>query len=492
MLRRRRPAQPAGHSFTDAEVVSALYGGLLDRAPDPLGLAHNLGLLEAGTDLTSLVRGMRRSPEVSAAFLRSADLAEVGPNLWRGRVRRTSEPLVYFCHIMKTGGTALVEAMAAVAGDRFCLTQIFLDHLVLIPSVVLRQASLVSGHLGMEALELLPADTVTVTVLRDPLERTLSHYAHVLADPALSGEAAGLSLEEFCTDRRWKPLSSNFQARSLVQRIALAGAWTDYSPEERLAALEHAPVHANLPLQSLFDLGPLPVGAGELGPAARAALDGIEHVGVSERLDDLWASVARVWDISEPVPPPQSNVSAERLRAERLAPSLRRQILENNAVDLELYEQARRRAGSAQRSMWRSEPLTAPSPGPATPVAAPPPPSRPAPRSRVPLDATARLGLLLCLVTAGVDAIDGHLILIAALVAGPCAVLGAGRWRLTGMVGSLAVTLALLLGAPDGIWLTATHLALVTVVAVISLAAVLASRSLERRRAARPPSLVLR
>ncbi|HET6793347.1 MAG TPA: hypothetical protein VFH45_02825 [Acidimicrobiales bacterium] len=478
-----------GRTLGPEEVVEALYRGLLDRFPDPPGLAHNVGVLEAGLDLSRLVEGIRRSPEASVGFLRSTDLADVGPNLWRGTPLRRREPPLYFCHIMKTGGTALVDAMVAEAGERFCLTQIFLDHLVAMPALVLNRASLVSGHLGLQALQYLPADTVTVTVLRDPVERTLSHYAHVLADPALTEETADLSLEEFVHSPRWRPLSSNFQARGLVHRLDLAGAWVDYSPLDRLAELgDAAPLSARLPLHTLFDLGPLERSVEELGAEALRALDRVDHVGVSDHLDRVWRQVAARWGIDHPAPPRVSNVSASRLAADDVPPSLRQAIIDANQVDATLYERAASIAGVDPRR--RRAP--APRADGCDPDRSQPPPvgqwwarrrllsGRPGSRAG---EAAAAFGLVVSVLVAVADAVNGNgAVLIAALAAGPCAAVATGRWKVTAAVGVLSVAMALALGASDGIWGTGTHAVLVGLVLVVAVLATVLCRAVGRRR----------
>ena len=82
------------------------------------------------------------------------------------------------------------------------------------------------------------------------------------------------------------------------------------------------------------------------------------------------------------------------------------------------------------------------------------------------------LGLEISAAVAVIDAVLGHrVILIVLLIAGPCCVLLTGRWIPTGLTGAWVISLAVVLGLPDGIWLTRTHLtflAAVTAVAIIS------------------------
>jgi hypothetical protein len=93
------------------------------------------------------------------------------------------------------------------------------------------------------------------------------------------------------------------------------------------------------------------------------------------------------------------------------------------------------------------------------------------------------LGLELSVCVAVVDAVLGHrVILIGLLIAGPCCVLLTGRWVPTGLTGLWVIGLAVVLGLPDGIWGTSTHLAFLAAVAAVALASTLAAGLIQIRR----------
>ena len=80
----------------------------------------------------------------------------------------------------------------------------------------------------------------------------------------------------------------------------------------------------------------------------------------------------------------------------------------------------------------------------------------------------------LCVLVAAADAITGErVILIGLLVLGPCCAVLTRRSSRTAISGTVAVGLAVLLGVPDGIWGTATHLTFIA--AVLAVAVVSAS-----------------
>jgi hypothetical protein len=92
------------------------------------------------------------------------------------------------------------------------------------------------------------------------------------------------------------------------------------------------------------------------------------------------------------------------------------------------------------------------------------------------------LGLAISIAIAVIDAVLGHrVILIGLLIAGPCLVLLTGRWVPTGLTGLWVIGLAVVLGVPDGIWGTGTHLVFLAAVAAVALVSTLAAAVIEIR-----------
>ena len=86
------------------------------------------------------------------------------------------------------------------------------------------------------------------------------------------------------------------------------------------------------------------------------------------------------------------------------------------------------------------------------------------------------LSLLLPVLVAGIDAALGPVVvLIGLLIVGPCSALLTGRWLPTALTGLWVISLATVLGIPDGIWASPTHLAFVTAVASVALVATAAA-----------------
>ncbi len=97
------------------------------------------------------------------------------------------------------------------------------------------------------------------------------------------------------------------------------------------------------------------------------------------------------------------------------------------------------------------------------------------------------LGLALSCVVAATDAVLGaRIVLIGLLIVGPCCVLLTGRWVPTGLTGLWVIGLAVVLGFPDGIWGTSTHLAFLGAVVLVAFANTLAAAFIGRFRSLRP------
>jgi hypothetical protein len=80
------------------------------------------------------------------------------------------------------------------------------------------------------------------------------------------------------------------------------------------------------------------------------------------------------------------------------------------------------------------------------------------------------LGLGISFTVAAVDAVLGNRVtLIGLLIAGPCCVVLTGRWVPSALTGLWLITLAVLLGLPDGIWGTASFFIWLSAVAVVAL-----------------------
>jgi hypothetical protein len=97
------------------------------------------------------------------------------------------------------------------------------------------------------------------------------------------------------------------------------------------------------------------------------------------------------------------------------------------------------------------------------------------------------LGLEISFLVAAIDAVLGSRVtLIGLLIAGPCCVVLTGRWIPTALTGLCVISLAVVLGLPDGIWGTAIFFIWLSAVAVVALASTAAAAVIQTLRLLRP------
>lgn len=304
--------------------VTSGYRALLDREPDPEGLAHYVHGLRSGT-LTreAVIRHLAQSGEAARVeLLRPGFVDHVrGFATAADDVPAAARP-VCFLHIMKCAGTSLTTALSELADPWPRLLDVWADQLVCLPGPLLQRSMLTSGHLPYPVLDLLPPTTAAVTVLRDPVDRTLSHLAHLRT----FGRRPDVTLEQFVGADEWRPSWVNYQARQLASDAPVGDA-----------ARGHFPAGATL--QALVDR-PWADGDAALDARARARLATIDVVGTVEDLDAVVGAVAAIWHKPQPAPVPRANEGLVRVRRAEVPESLLAEIRRHTAVDAALHAAA--------------------------------------------------------------------------------------------------------------------------------------------------------
>jgi hypothetical protein len=216
----------------------------------------------------------------------------------------------FFIHVMKTAGTTLLEQIRSnfdadevyplegVDGDmRTAYTS--LDFLTSLPPDRRRRIRVFAGHFPYVATELMGGGFTTLTVLRDPVERTLSYLG-------TRRRKHGGTLEQIYEDPlRFPLLIRDHQAKvfSLTS--------------------------ADRP-QSFMDV--IDVDSERLA-LAKANLARVDVVGLQERFGEMMSELeARFGWRARGVP------NRNRGGADRVPVSLRRRIAEDNRADMEFYE----------------------------------------------------------------------------------------------------------------------------------------------------------
>lgn len=257
--------------------------------------------------------------------------------------RRGGAPL-YFWHIPKTAGMSVWKWLEG----HFEPQQVYRPHLL---PELLRDAAesrlhghdLFRGHFADAPLDLVGTRLTTLTVLREPVARTLSHIAHVARaeDHPLHERvvAHGGHLDAVLRDPLVRRMVQDVQCRYLgVHHVP------EHEPEDEVAWV--VPTGSPLRAMMAFEMSPLPVRR-VLLLRALAGLARIDHVGVVEDLPGLLRRVAAQHGWTRPSLPPVENVRApsqDHLRPERLDAGALRAVHDLTRADRHLYRAARARA----------------------------------------------------------------------------------------------------------------------------------------------------
>ncbi len=207
---------------------------------------------------------------------------------------------VYFWHIPKTAGSTMTAWLdAQVPPSGLFRPQLLPDLLEAYDKGALADVQTVRGHFADAPLALLSSRPVTITVLREPVARTMSHLAHVardsghpLHDRVRSHDG---NIDAALQDLVVRRMVGDFQARYLALPfrppvLPEADIYRPVPPAHRLAP------------QMAFEFAPLPPFPRLLARALRS-LRRIDFVGTVRGLEDLTRRVAasRGWSSTSPM-----------------------------------------------------------------------------------------------------------------------------------------------------------------------------------------------
>jgi hypothetical protein len=236
--------------------------------------------------------------------------------------RAELDELIIFIHIPKTAGSTLLRIMEREYGDAMFHVgpsePVTIDRLLSLPPDRLARLRAVAGHLPFGLHELLDRPATYVTLLRDPVERIVSHFAYSARTPAsplhAQVEAAGHDLARYVSEAPAAAYFNNGQTR-------LLGA-TD--PRTSAPATQDTLVRAKENLSRYFSV-----------------------IGTTERFDESLRLMADAFGWSMP---PYRREKVSQNRPERVTKEQVRAIIERNELDAELYTFAAERLSSAVSS----------------------------------------------------------------------------------------------------------------------------------------------
>ncbi len=220
---------------------------------------------------------------------------------------------VVFSHVPKTGGTTL-EAVLGKHHTPMHTVHINAPDLLRLPGLLQAKKnppSLICGHHPMHGLlyQLLPAaPLIHITLLRDPVDRVISHYNYVSkrSDHPMHARTRSMSFAAFIEDPHWVE-ARNGQARRLVGALHDGATMSDPDLLQQATEVLQQAFTATL-VTELFDPGLL---------------------------------LLQKWLGLQDVHYRRLNTSAPRIAREELQPQTLQRLQQLNAVDAALHAHAR-------------------------------------------------------------------------------------------------------------------------------------------------------
>jgi len=223
----------------------------------------------------------------------------------------------FFVHVLKAAGTTLLIRFRRQFGEAGVYpNSTDGDPVNVAPQLVVEQlqkrwperrheARIIAGHFPLCTAELLGDPFTTLSVVREPVERTLSYLRH---HRTLTPADRDLPLEAIYEDpHRFDTLVHNH----MVKMFSLS---TEEMTGGALTVVEGGP---------------------ERLARAKAGLESIDVLGTQEHFDEFCRHLTDRfgWDLGKPL-------TANRTERFEVPESFRRRIAEDNADDVELYEHA--------------------------------------------------------------------------------------------------------------------------------------------------------
>lgn len=289
--------------------VTACYRVLLGREPDPQGLAYHAARFQVSSDYQDILEAFYHSTE-----FKNRQLQIVRPS------GDTPTDYYYFFHIPKTAGLTvkayLNEAIDSSGPQLF--PGVFVKDLLNKIETV-RKYAFFSGHFMGFLDPLLRVTTHKATLLRDPVDRAISHYFHALRDPSLPLHAkiVGRPLADILNDELTRGFAVNYHAKYLAALVDDA-SW-----------LEHTLHFRSWPKSDQ-----------DLLEKAQVGLSLMDVVGLHEDLPSFFRRLSEHWPIRYLSSIPKVNVGDNRDN-DLLSVADLQLIREVNQVDYMIYEKVK-------------------------------------------------------------------------------------------------------------------------------------------------------
>lgn len=228
------------------------------------------------------------------------------------RDSKNSEELkYYYFHIPKTGGMSVHDYLYDNVLEGELLPGYLIEDLI---STNSSNFKYISGHFHSLPLNQTNREFRISTVLRNPIDRSVSHFEHAQRDCNVPFHkyVKGFSFEDFIYSTTAVHMLGNRQARMLAELSLKADKFTTSLNVTKISDEE------------LYDL-------------AMDALSKMELVGITERLEDFIAQLSKKWSLPMPTKEYRVNRRPDKKPSE-LSDQVIVKINEMCSVDIKIYE----------------------------------------------------------------------------------------------------------------------------------------------------------
>lgn len=244
-------------------------------------------------------------------------------------VSLTPRDKLFFLHIPKTAGSSLHQFISAHFDPEAVLPVYWAGRIDAQIWSAFRSYSYFRGHFSFGWMRRALAERpVTLTMLRDPIERFLSLFAYAQQEPAVHvpihrAVFERLSVDDYVADRHLVRTTGGIFTGNIDPQTSLL---VDDLDEDTLREMGGSATHT----------------AKGWVETARRLLDSFEFVGISERFEESLLLLCYTFGWRPPVQVPRLNVTRRRPRLDHLSAVTIHRIAEYNKLDVELYEHATR------------------------------------------------------------------------------------------------------------------------------------------------------
>jgi hypothetical protein len=244
------------------------------------------------------------------------------------------DDLLYFMHIPKTAGTTFTQILRQQYEPWESFPHYLIETYLRTPLEVRQYYRLVPGHLFYTVEHYFPRRPVTITMLREPVDRTLSQFSFIKTNIGhpFRYQVAAQTLTESLTHPATLPRYKNAQTRY----IALDDDPRPLMAQHSLAELKAIAV--TMILEDRYTNDPDQEG---LFQKARARLDACAFVGLAERFDDSLELLCYTLGWPPITEYERVNVTEKRLHKADLTPAEYDLVREVTQLDQRLYDYGR-------------------------------------------------------------------------------------------------------------------------------------------------------